>query len=201
MCFPFCFDCQEAWTQNGSLTLLILKVEIVISVYKLSPDLSLFCFHFSHWCLDFHFISMSQILSGRGKKKPTTKDLFQKERNSINVSIIHRNTAIWDPTILQTSWSNCYSCCFLQHQKWYLKPQSTQKWMFQMPFVILRDGAVIHPSWPTQLPLSLPALYHWEIFHPLPMNCRDWGSRTVHVDTNTEGRCSKPIPLLFKQPD
>ena len=87
MCFPFCFDCQEARTQNGSLTLLILKAEIVISVYKLSPDLSLFYFHLSH-CLDFHFISISQILSGRGENNHQTKHLFQKERNSINVSFI-----------------------------------------------------------------------------------------------------------------
>ena len=48
MCFPFRFDCQEARSQSGSLALLILKAEIVISVYKLSPDFSLFYFHLSH---------------------------------------------------------------------------------------------------------------------------------------------------------
>ena len=47
MCFPFCFDYQEAQSQNGSLTLLILKAEIVISAYKFSPDRSLFYFHLS----------------------------------------------------------------------------------------------------------------------------------------------------------
>ena len=53
---------------------------------------------------------------------------------------------LWDTTIPQTSWNKCHPCCFLQHQMWSLKPQSTQSWMFQMPFIILRDGVVIHPS-------------------------------------------------------
>ena len=52
------------------------------------PDLPLFYFHLSH-CLDFHFVSISQIISGRGEKThKQTKHLFQKERNSINVSFI-----------------------------------------------------------------------------------------------------------------
>ena len=79
----------RARSQNGRLALLILKAEIVIFVYKLSPRPVTVLFSSFSLGLDFHFISMSQILSGRGEKAHNqTKDLFQKERNSVYVSFL-----------------------------------------------------------------------------------------------------------------
>ena len=108
---------------------------------------------------------------------------------------------LWDTTIPQTSWNKCHPFCFLQHQMWSLKPQSTQSWMFQMPFIILRDGVVIHPSWLTQLPLSLAALCHWETVPPLSMNCQTEVPEQFTMMQTQRKNCSEhfPAPALSSQ--
>lgn len=139
---------------------MLLTLKAFPREVKLSPDLSLFYFFYTHFLTvtSFH-IGLSQVLSGRDQKNQSIKRSVS-ERKEYRKCTLCRNTAICTQIFPQTSWNKCYSHCFLQHQRWSLKPDPQLNWIFQMPSIILRAGVGVHRSCPIQLPLSLPPLHH-----------------------------------------